>query len=365
MMDKLFIPTDRIGLESCQKSIGDTFCAVNALLRAGAVPEIHTCGVYFDNTQTWPEGHYYQSGFSIDNTPRFVDIADSFGLIYEKVTTVPTDGRKLHRKSIALYNGRGAGEDFSAPLIEVLKWGGFDFDFVDDADIRCGRLKDFGIMLVPGSPDAGECYYAGLGDKGYCEIRSFLAEGGEYLGICGGAYLPLTSYNTKNRYWLNIVEATDTEDLDYWRTGSGFVRCRIEDDSHPIFTSIALGASSTMNLVYWEGPAITIKGGNVRTLAHFETLLACGREPMRPYWDMHDNTMAHDATCKWYNPLTPEIFNKLLCKKTAFAEAIYRGQRILLFSPHPEMGNIGYGKRKDSLNFLLIYNGLAHLFTEK
>ena len=37
-MDKLFIPTDRVGLESCQKSIGNTFCAVNALLLALTTP---------------------------------------------------------------------------------------------------------------------------------------------------------------------------------------------------------------------------------------------------------------------------------------------------------------------------------------
>ena len=263
-----------------------------------------------------------------------------------------------------MYNGRGAGEDFSAPLLEVLKWGGFNHEFVSDADIRLGRLNNFEIFLVPGSPDAGECYYAGLGEKGYDEIRSFLASGGEYLGICGGAYLPMTSYNTQNRYWLNIVEATDTEDLDYWRTGSGFIRCLIEDNCHPIFTSIALGVSSTMNLVYWEEPAITIKGSNVKTLAHYETLLANGRE-YRPYWDMQDNTMARESSCNWYNPVTPEIFGKLLYRKTAFAEANYKNQRILLYSPHPEMGNIGYGPRKDSLNFLLIYNGLTYLSTEK
>lgn len=364
-MDKLFLPTDRIGLETYQKSIGNTFCALNELLRKDVTVQWHTRGVYFEKTPAWPEGHYYQSGLSIDDTLQNEEFLESFGIIREKVKKVPQKGKELYSKKIALYNGRGAGEDFSAPLIEVLKWGGFEFKFIDDADIRNGMLKNFDILVVPGSPDAGECYYAGLGDKGYDEIRSFIAEGGEYLGICGGAYLPLTSYSTKNRFWLNIVEATDTEDLDYWRTGSGFVRCRIEDDVHPVFTSVALGSSSTMNLVYWEGPAITIKGGNVKTLAYFETLLACGREPLRPYWDMRDNAMARDATCNWYNPLTQEVFEKLLYRKTAFAEAQYHGQRILMFSPHPEMGNIGYGPRRDSLNFLLIYNGLIHLFSKK
>ena len=37
------------------------------------------------------------------------------------------------------------------------------------------------------------------------------------------------------------------------------------------------------------------------------------------------------------------------------------GHHILMYSPHPEMGNVGYAKRKDTINFLLLYNGLFYL----
>lgn len=360
-MTKLFMPTDRIGLESYQKSIANNFSTVNELLKKGLAPQWHVNGVRFESTPAWPEGHCYQCGFSVDDSSAARSVFDEKGIIYEEVEMVPSKGQIIKKLKAAVYNGRGAGEDFSAPLLEVLEWGGFNYDFVGDADIRGGKLNDFDVMIVPGSPDAGECYYAGLGDRGYDAIRSFIADRGHYLGVCGGAYLPLTSYNTENRYWLNIVAATETEDLDYWRSGSGFVRCRIEDNKHHLFAGIALGVSSTMNLVYWEGPSITIRGGNVKSLARFESLLASGRDPIKPYWEMYDNKMAEDAVRGWYNPLTPEIFASLLHGKTAFAEAESNGHKLLLFSPHPEMGNIGYGPRKDSLNFLLIYNGLTYL----
>lgn len=360
-MTKLFVPTDRIGLESLQKSIGDSFKTVNELLRENVDLSWHLNGVHFDETSSWPEGHYYQCGFSMADEGKIRDILDANDIFYEKVSAVPTSGKMVTPISIAVYNGRGAVDDFSAPLLEVLAWGGFSYRFVDDNDIRSGKLENFDVMLVPGSPDAGECYYAGLGEKGYDRIRSFIADKGHYLGICGGAYLPLTSYNTMNRYWLNIVEATDTEDLDYWRTGSGFIRFRIEDASHPIFSAIALGVSSTMNLVYWEGPSITIKGGNVKSLARFERLLASGSDPLKPHWSMQDNKIAEDAVRCWYNPLSAETFEHTLAQKSAFVEASFHGHKILLYSPHPEMGNIGYGPRKDSLNFLLIYNGLTYL----
>ncbi len=361
-MSKFFIPTDRIGLESIQKSIGGTFSVINKMVKAGLAINWHLNGLCFSETPLWPEGHYYQCGFSTEANAKSRTFLDEGDMLYEEVPTIPTAlSFSLRPMSAAVYNGRGAGADFSAPLLEVLSKGGFSYEFIDDKEIRAGKLDSFDTLIVPGSPDAGECYYAGLGDLGFDRIRSFLAEKGQYLGICGGAYLPLTSYDKNNRYWLDIVEATDTEGLDYWRTGSGFVSCRIDDDRHPAFSAMALGGSSTMNLVYWEGPSITIKGSNVKPLAHFETLIASGRDPLKPNWDMHDNTMAEEAVRSWYNPLSQELFDRLLAHKCAFAEASYYDSKILLYSPHPEMGNIGYGPRADSLNFLLIYNGLTYL----
>ncbi|MEL7563711.1 MAG: BPL-N domain-containing protein [Dehalobacterium sp.] len=360
-MTKIFIPTDRIGLTSFQKSISGTFSTLNKLLKKGISLDWHINGLRLPGTQLWPEGHYYQCGFSTEDSTETRTIIEDKGIIYEILDEMPHSVLKVKPVNIAVYDGRGAGREFSDPLLEVLNMGGFTHSYIGDKDIRAGRLTNFDVFLVPGSPDAGECYYAGLGDKGYDQIRSFIANRGHYLGICGGAYLPLTSYHKKNPYWLNIVDATENEDLDYWRTGSGFVRCRIDNDQHPVFSAIALGSSSTMNLVYWEGPSITITGNNVKPLAHFESLLASGKDPLKPHWDMLDNTMAAEAVKSWYNSLTPEIFDKLLRNKCAFAEGEYHQHKLLLYSPHPEMGNIGYGPRADSLNFLLIYNGLFYL----
>lgn len=360
-MAKLFIPTDRIGLFSFQKSISSTFSTMNKLLNKGISVAWHLNGLRLPGTPLWSEGHYYQCGFSTDDNAEVRTVLEDNGIIYEAIDEVPYTSYNIKPVNIALYDGRGAGREFSNPLVEVLNMGGFTHSYISDKEIREGKLANFDVLLVPGSPDAGECYYAGLGDKGYDQIRSFVADRGQYMGICGGAYLPLTSYHKKNPYWLNIVDATENEGLDYWRTGSGFVRCRIDNDQHPSFSGIALGSSSTMNLVYWEGPAITITGSNVKPLAHFESLLASGKDPLKPHWDMQDNTMAADAVKNWYNSLTPELFDKLLLNKYAFVEGDYHGHKLLLYSPHPEMGNIGYGPRADSLNFLLVYNGLFYL----
>lgn len=358
---KLFIPTDRVGLGSFQASSISTFAAMNELLRNGVEIGWHTSGLRLSKTDLWPEGHYYQSGFSTADTADTRALLDRFGLRYTPTDELPSPDRTPRAISIALYDGRGAGAEFSAPLAEILQAAGFSFVYISDEDIRSGKLLEHDVFLVPGSPDAGECYYAGLGDFGYEQVREFVAERGHYMGVCGGAYFPLTSYQKTNPYWLDIVEATDTEDLDFWRTGSGFVRCRVDDDTHPVFSGVALGSSTSLNLVYWEGPAITIKGGNIRPLAHFEALTATARGELRPTWDMQDNAMAKEAALTYYNPLTEELFDRLLRGKTAIAEAEYGKHKLLLYSPHPEMGNTGYGPRKDSISFLLLFNGLFYL----
>lgn len=237
-MGRLFIPTDRIGLQTAQKNIGGAYFTVNVMLAKGLEVSWHVNGLRLDSTPLWPEGHYYQCGFSVADSAKARAILEENCLLFEELPELPPAAYTLKPLKIAFYAGRGADPEFSKPLASVLDLGGFAYSYVSDKDIRQGKLAEFDALVVPGSPDAGECYYAGLGDRGYDQIRSFVAERGHYLGVCGGAYLPLTSYHTKNPYWLNIVDATDNEDLDYWRTGSGFVRCRVDNDGHPLFASI-------------------------------------------------------------------------------------------------------------------------------
>jgi len=360
-MSRLFIPTDRVGLVSLQESISATVTAINDLLKRQVEVGWHTNRLFLESTPLWPEGHWYQCGYSVEDHAANREVLDRYQLRYEALASLPPADYQPRPVKIALYDGRGADREFSNPLTEVLEMGGFGYDYVDDGQIRGGRLGEYDILIVPGSPDAGECYYAGLGDLGLERIRQFIAGRGHYLGVCGGAYLPLTSYNKLNHCWLNAVSATEEQDLDYWRTGSGFVRCRIDDNEHPVFCGMVAGVTNSINIVYWEGPAIKLMGAGVKQLAHFESLLCSGAGPLRPYWDMQDNAPAIDAVSNWYNPLTQQTFDRLMRNRCAIGEGEYEGHKILMFSPHPEMGNIGYGPRKDSLNFLLIYNSLFYL----
>ena len=107
-MSKFFIPTDRIGLESIQKSIGGTFSVINKMVKAGLAVNWHLNGLYFSETPLWPEGHYYQCGFSTEANAKSRTFLDEGDMLYEEVPTIPTAlSFSLRPMSAAVYNGRG------------------------------------------------------------------------------------------------------------------------------------------------------------------------------------------------------------------------------------------------------------------
>lgn len=69
----------------------------------------------------------------------------------------------------------------------ALRSAGIRFDLLRAGDIRAGALADYGAIYVPGGW-AGQ-KLACLGEAGTAGIRSFVENGGTYIGICGGAGL--------------------------------------------------------------------------------------------------------------------------------------------------------------------------------
>lgn len=68
---------------------------------------------------------------------------------------------------------------------KALREAGLPFDLIRSDDIRAGRLSSYAMLFVPGGWAAAKL--DALGEEGQSEIRSFVAKGGSYLGICGGA----------------------------------------------------------------------------------------------------------------------------------------------------------------------------------
>jgi hypothetical protein len=357
----LIVPMDRLGVVGVQENAMDAIKEINSLIADGKKVFWLTCDTRFV-TEDFPEGHVYgPGGFVVTCSDEVKERLTAKGIIHSEIKGEPANNASLKQKNIGLYMGQGTAEFCWKPLMEVLDLAGFPYKPIDDKDIRKGLLSDFDIFLVPGGPDAGESYYRGLGDAGYDKLKEYIMSQGNYFGICAGAYLPLTSLYEDNRYWLNLIDATDDEDLDYWRTGTGFVKIRITEPSHPFAFGLAAGGVNTLDCIYWEGPAIKALKDNVRVLATYDDFVASGTKADRPRWDLLDNEPAKEAINSWYNVLTRDRFDRYLRDTAAVVETKINDNKMLLYSHHAEFGNIGITTRRDSRIFQLITNGLFYL----
>ncbi|PKL51982.1 MAG: hypothetical protein CVV37_03610 [Nitrospira bacterium HGW-Nitrospira-1] len=88
---------------------------------------------------------------------------------------------------------------------KALKNACLPFDLIRAEDIKCGCLKNYAVLFVPGGWASNKLKT--LGDKGTTEIKKFVRNGGNYLGFCGGAGLA-----TLDGIWLLNIRRKPTKD---------------------------------------------------------------------------------------------------------------------------------------------------------
>jgi hypothetical protein len=359
------VPLSRLGVVNIQQDFFKTIRQTFNLIRMG-----EECFQLQDSlraaTNCFPEGHIYSAGdLLLQTTDQNLHNLEKNGCIIHRIETLLEDGKKARLRwpgEVAFYAGLNSVPFCSEPFPPLFELLGLEFTEITDDDIRNKGLDRFECLIVPGGPDAGESYYAGLGDQGYDAIRHFVKSGGYYIGICAGAYLPLKRPpGLEFPVSLEIVEAWDPSGLDYWRTGAGFVRLLFENNN-PIAYGLAIGEPSTLDMVYWEGPVFEC-GSEVKVIARYDSFLAGGID--KPTWDISCNQKAVDAIT-WYNPLTPARFDKHMKGKPAIIESSYGDGTLLLFSPHPEFGTPGIAEKwENSMTFRFYVNAFHYLFSQQ
>lgn len=182
---------------------------------------------------------------------------------------------------------------------------------VAGGDIAEGALDGENLLVLPGgfsnwSLDAKE-ETEGADDA----VRGFFQNGGAAVVSCGGAY-----YLAKGRStWLGVADARPRITQDYLRTGVGITTCRLTEGQ------LRLGLPPTLEIPYFHGPVFDEIGENCLPLATFRDLNATGR-------------LFID------NPLTQETFETHMQDRIAVLQAEGPRGRAVLFSPHPEMGDL-------------------------
>jgi glutamine amidotransferase-like uncharacterized protein len=356
----LLLSLERLGMTNRQTNHLEAYRWLHSLLKSGI--NVYQLKSEMEVvTDCFPEGHIYPAGTLIIDTHLQIPgevITEQAEWKDEYFSSV----KKLNLpKKIGVYNGLNSAPFCFDPYKGVLELFNLDFVEVTDEQIREGILSEIDLFIVPGGPDAGESYYAGLGKKGMNEVRSYVLNGGKYLASCAGAYLPLSAPlgTPQERMWLNLIGATDSTGLDYWRTGTGFVRVRLTALEHPCLYGLSYGDPSTLDVIYWEGPGIeTTDVENITVLATYDEFLASGSA--KPSWSVSANQCAVDSL-EWSNPLSLERFDSFLKGKAAAIEATAGDGKVVVFSFHPEFGSPVTGSWELSLTHLLLLNSIYHL----
>ncbi len=180
---------------------------------------------------------------------------------------------------------------------------------VTPENVSGGALKRYDVILVPGGSATAKA--VALGVSGKAVIRDFVADGGGYVGICGGAFLATLGYGVDivdEKTMRGEYRALDGTIRPISGRGVGTVAVEMTPAGSEIFPTIGklvdMQFANGPIISEWKGKAIS----NVVSLANYRSeMWQC---------DLQKNTMIG----------TPAI-----------AAAKYGKGCIILFGPHPEV----------------------------
>ncbi|MBI4653857.1 MAG: hypothetical protein HY752_02535 [Nitrospirae bacterium] len=119
---------------------------------------------------------------------------------------------------------------------KALKSLNLPFDIIRSADIKNGQLKNYKMLFTPGGWASNKL--KALGKKGITEIKRFVRDGGDYLGLCGGAGLATQEsvglLNVRRRPTKNRVPSFSGKIHLNINKHSVWDNCKIQDAGYKI-----------------------------------------------------------------------------------------------------------------------------------
>jgi len=97
----------------------------------------------------------------------------------------------MNSLKIGIYAGSGTSHSWLWFVDLFEKAGFYDLVFLDEASVRNNHIKFLDVLVISG----GDTFAVAqsLGREGGLNIKSFVEQGGVYMGSCAGAYLPMNS----------------------------------------------------------------------------------------------------------------------------------------------------------------------------
>jgi hypothetical protein len=226
--------------------------------------------------------------------------AQTFFASDAKPTTKTASSSASPAIRIALYKGPGTGGAGPPNLMKRLNDGNTtSITQVTPEEIQNGVLTNFHAVIFGGG--SGSRQAAALGETGREAVRTFVSNGGGYIGICAGAYLATSGYP----WSLKIINAKTISPK--WMRGAGNVKMELADSGKKILGN----QEGQFDVRYINGPIV--QPATEKNLPPYESLALFRTE------------LAKNGSPEGIMVNSPAIF-----------AGDYNGGRVVCISPHPE-----------------------------
>jgi hypothetical protein len=224
---------------------------------------------------------------------------------------LPGDAQALNAAAPRLFAGTASRFPYYAYYALCLLRLGVVYTPCDGATLSNGALDDANLLILPGGFSTWGIDNAESVQGADARVRNFLSNGGTAIGSCGGAF-----YLSAGRPgWTGTAWAKPLYTHEYLQSGVGVITLQMREGP------LALGCPPTMEMPYYHGPIYDALGPGIEVAATFSELSLPGR-------------LAID------NPLDRDKFQRDMAGKPAILLATGNRGRAVLFSPHPEMGDL-------------------------
>jgi len=175
---------------------------------------------------------------------------------------------KFRIPKIGIYAGKGASHSWLWFVDVFERLGFFDLAFLTETDLTENGLESLDVLAMSG----GDTFAIAetLGPKGAKKLKSFISDGGLYLGSCAGAYLPLNSSKEHLNHFnfvpakitnltKTLPEAHGMKEKFCTCYGCSFIFHPVRDAVEVTTSSLPpFGESTTFTAPLYGGPPMTV-----------------------------------------------------------------------------------------------------------
>lgn len=194
----------------------------------------------------------------------FTSSSTSSNTVQSEGTGIVTSEDTLKEIKVLIYNG----EYSIGVCVTGIKNGldtanannlvpGYHFSYATSTTITSAKLAGYDVLAMPGGSDGS--YYVSSSSISGTAIKSFVSNGGGYLGICAGAYSGVKAVSGYYNGWGVAPHVMATRP---WVEGN--VPILIEAAGEELF-----GYGGIITMAHYNGPAMYASGGDMVTFATY------------------------------------------------------------------------------------------------